>query len=106
VYCSSTSLTRSLQHVFSRWISVLVGTSQFLTGLWPAHPPLLLLHLPRLFHPNHGFGRDRVLCLLVPCVLVMVPTGVIDAEPLRRFGWICGLVGGVALRGCLRRLGV
>jgi hypothetical protein len=58
---------------------------------------------------------------LETCVLVKMPAVVIDAEPLRRFGlnwqhrcfgwalswwWICGLVDGVALWGCLRRLGV
>jgi hypothetical protein len=65
---------------------VLAEVSQFFAGLWPAPPPLLLLRLPRLLHPSHGFGPDRALRLIEPCVLAKVPVGVIDTEPLRRFG--------------------
>jgi hypothetical protein len=109
------------QSVFSRWIPIPADASQFLAGLKSAPPPMLLLHLPQLLHPSHGFGPDRALCVIEPCVLAKVPVGVIDMEPLCWFGlswrrrcfgwallwwWICGLVDGVTLRGCLERLGV
>jgi hypothetical protein len=76
----------------------------------------MLLHLPWLLCPNHGFGPDRDLRVLEPYVLAKVPTGMIDAEPLCRFGlscqrhyfgwalqrwWICGLVGRAVLQRCL-----
>jgi hypothetical protein len=114
VYCSSVRLAHSL-------LMFCLQACQFLAELCLAPPPLLLLHLPRLLHPSHGFGPDRALRVLEPCVLAKVPAWVIDVEPLHRFGlswqrrcvgwallrwWICGLVGGVALRGFLRRLGV
>jgi hypothetical protein len=72
--------------MFCLWASTRQTASQFLARLWPVPPPLLLLHLPQLLHPSHGFGHGQTLRLLEPCVLVKVPMWVINAEPLRQFG--------------------
>jgi hypothetical protein len=73
-----------LRLAISEWILVLAGSSQSLAGLWLAPFPLLLLMLLlQLHHPNHQFGHDRAPRLLEACVLVKVPTGMTDVEPLR-----------------------
>jgi hypothetical protein len=65
-----------LQPAFSRCTLVLNGASQFLVEPWLTPLPLLLLHLPRLLQPNHGFGPGRTLHLLETCVLTKLSAGV------------------------------
>jgi hypothetical protein len=87
-WCFACKLQRvALQPAFLGWLPVLTTTSQSPVGLWPVPLPLLLLLLLQLPHPIHWSGYDQSPCPLEACVLVMVPTEVIDMEPCSGLAW-------------------
>jgi hypothetical protein len=133
LYCSSVSLVRSLL-MFCLWASARrtvvcllkmdsCSYRSFSISCWTliSYSSSVVASSSSASSSSHGFGPDRAQRLLASCVLAKVPAWVTAAEPLRQFGlswqrrcfgwallrwWICGLADGVALRGCLQRLGV